>query len=108
MNIHVKAARAARPRATINPTRMQLLRDAWLAHILKRAIVEVGQAADEDYRAFGMDRDDLLAKLNVLLDETRSSNRIGPVPLSIAVARVRSWTAGTAHQFVALRRLLAS
>lgn len=69
-------------------TRLRLLRNAWLVHVLKRAINEVSKASDQDYRAFGFDRHELLASLRWLREQVQSSERMTPVQLSVAVAGV--------------------
>jgi hypothetical protein len=84
-----KAPKACRRTETPLRTRMQLLRDIWLAHILKRAIAEVSQATDQDYIAFGLDRDDMLARLNCLREDVRNARRGGSAQLTIAIARGR-------------------
>lgn len=68
--------------------RLRLLRNAWLAHVLKRAINEVSKASDQDYRAFGFDRHELLASLRWLREQAQSSERMMPAQLSVAVAGV--------------------
>jgi hypothetical protein len=66
---------------------MKLLRDVWLAHVLKRAIAEVNQASVEDYQMFGLDRDGLLARLRALRDMQQNAARSRGAPLSIPIAR---------------------
>jgi len=68
-----EAPRKRPPQATGSYSRMKLLRDAWLANVLKRAIAEVSQASAEDYQVFGLDRDDLLAQLKVLRADTQNA-----------------------------------
>jgi hypothetical protein len=101
-------APGGRPRSETRPcTRTQLLRDKWLAHLLKRAIAEVGKASDQDYLAFGLDRNDLLAQLNCLSEDARSGWRDGSALLTVAIARGRG-KSGAGPYPATLQHLLAA
>lgn len=67
--------------------RMAALRAGWLAHTVKRAVAAVGSASDADYRAFGWDRNELLAQLHSLLEKTTRKQPSYRLPLTITVAR---------------------
>lgn len=69
---------------TRSSTRLRLLRNVWLAHVLKRAINEVTKASDQDYRTFGFDRHELLATLQWLREQVQSSERIARAPSGVA------------------------
>ena len=59
---------AANPLAPVptTPARKAALRAAWLKHTIKRATAAVRTASDDDYRAFGWDRSDVLTQLQEL------------------------------------------
>jgi len=84
----VAAAEGAHsPRAASAQTqRMAALRTAWLAHTIKRAIAAASSASDEDYRAFGWDRDELLAQLRWLRREI-GGKQAHHLPLMVTVLR---------------------
>jgi hypothetical protein len=65
--------------------RMARLRTVWLAHTVKRAMAAVGSASDADYRAFGWDRNELLAQLRGALDEIGREQPNCKVPLAITL-----------------------
>jgi hypothetical protein len=75
-----------RPRDRANQ-HLAALRAAWVSHTLKRAIAAVRSASDEDYRAFGWDRGELLAKLQCLHDESDLSSADRRKELTVTLAR---------------------
>lgn len=67
--------------------RRAALRRAWVAHAVKRALAEVASTCDEDYRAFGWERRELIARLEWLHDVI---GRVGPgghAPVALAPLR---------------------
>jgi hypothetical protein len=52
---------------------MAALRAAWTAWTLKRAIADVATTSDQDYRAFGLDKGEILQGLRQLRDEIERS-----------------------------------
>jgi hypothetical protein len=64
--------------------RMAALRSAWLAHTIKRAMAAANSASDEDYRAFGWDREELLARLRWLGQEV-SGRQVDHSPLTVTM-----------------------
>lgn len=64
--------------------RMASLRAAWVAHTVKRALAAVGSASDQDYRAIGWDRGELLAKLRWHRDRLGDTNTSS---LAIVISR---------------------
>lgn len=81
-----KALRRSKGRVATPSSRMAALHAAWIAHTVKQAIAAVGSASDEDYRAFGWERGQLLAQLLWL----RAEKERGPmrrVPLAVTVSR---------------------
>jgi len=83
----LSAARAVATRAPASVhSRKAALRSAWRAHTVKRALAAVNSANDADYRAFGWERGEFIARLQWLCDE------IGPAaerrtPAVITLAR---------------------
>lgn len=77
-----------RPRAATPDARSAALRAAWVSHTLKQAIAAVRSASDEDYRAFGWDRGELLAKLQWLRGEIEQPdwNRRTPPAVTVSLA----------------------
>jgi hypothetical protein len=69
------------------------LRMAWLAHLLRRTIVDVARSDEQAYRDFGLDRDEVLKALRHLQDNLGKSNKHDQgraPPLAIAVRRRRN------------------
>lgn len=66
--------------------RTELLRDAWLARVVSRAIAEVSQATDQEYQSFGLDRDDLLTRLRALRECIGITRRHPSAPLTVTTA----------------------
>jgi hypothetical protein len=80
-----KALRRSKGRVATPSSRMAALHAAWIAHTVKQAIAAVGSASDEDYRAFGWERGQLLAQLQWL----RAEKERGPmrrIPLAVTVS----------------------
>jgi hypothetical protein len=65
--------------------RKTALRAGWLMHTIKRATAAVRSASDEDYRAFGWDRSDLLAKLQWLRQRADHPYAENPIALAITL-----------------------
>ena len=74
-------------RATLAQSqRMAALRAAWLAYTIKRAIAAASSASDEDYRAFGWDREELIAQLRWLRREI-GGKQVHRLPLTVTILR---------------------
>jgi hypothetical protein len=55
---------------------LSALWEAWLAYTLKRAIADVASTREQDYRAFGLDKGELLAALRHLYDDIKGRRQI--------------------------------
>jgi hypothetical protein len=66
---------------------MAALRATWAAHTIKRALAAVNSASDEDYRAFGWERCELIAKLQWLRDEIERPHADRRIAMAITVSR---------------------
>lgn len=60
--------------ASMTTERKAALRYAWLKHTIKRATAAVRSASDDDYRAFGWDRSDVLMQLQGLRHRAEQSH----------------------------------
>src|SRR5262245_64753943 len=67
------------------------LRKAWTAYTLKRAITDVASMRHEDYRQFGLEKDEILAALERLQDgierERPTAHTVDSARLAIVVSR---------------------
>ena len=70
------AIAAGNPLAPVpmTPARNAALQAAWLKHTIKRATAAVRSASDDDYRAFGWNRSDVLTQLQGLRHRAEQSH----------------------------------
>jgi hypothetical protein len=69
------------------PARKAALRAAWLKHTIKRATAAVRSASDDDYRAFGWNRSDVLTQLQGLRHRAEQSHAAHPYAFNITLAK---------------------
>ncbi len=77
-------------------SRKAALRTAWMALSVKRALAAVCSASDADYRAFGWERSELIAKLQWLRDEIERPVADRGTPPVVTLARTAHTTGGAA------------
>jgi hypothetical protein len=66
---------------------MEALRTAWAADMVRQAIAAVSSASDDDYRAFGWERGELLARLWWLRGEIEEAGGRRGISLAVTLRR---------------------
>jgi hypothetical protein len=78
MSAAVMIARSRPPGRGIARQALAALCKAWTVHTLKRATAGVASTSDRNYRAFGLDKAELLAALRRLRDELECDGTLTP------------------------------